>query len=804
MAKKNSSKTATEKAMSASEPRVQVFSSWQGVNFKESPLGWEPNEDPGPHKQRQNDLKPNFLHVQNNVVTTTNLTLETRPDSEVIGVAPEGWKFTGVACLYHRWLFCVVRKSIPDETTEEEGDGTFIDRVVYRDINTDDDWTEIQLSDAEHQGEEPTGYEITEIGYFEVQFIAMTMHSVDNDGELGYEGEIFTTDIEYTKTIKTDASGIYMTSDDIFVGSRLVSSASIPNPTSSTVDMTKFQVEKMGDLDGGYQWKSTYTTTLDFCFVYTNIYGSTEPSDIKTFYCNHDIVTFSTKRYVKVSGPWPDNAGTMGVSGVDIYLSMDNKQTKAFVGHIDYRSDSGSTWSYSYLGALIDISEWTNVQLKIPEENTTKGVNASHFANHDSRLYFWGDPQRPYRLYIGGNPGSELSVARGLGGSFIDIEPGTGIEIMGTAKWKTAAGASIVTMMCGNPNTNMIKRFNLVETNTIITNEISSKGYMYEEVSNVIGCNSRWGYGVFADGLYSISRYGLMITTMAMEYNSQMKSQQVSDVIQPIFTERLGNRLDNARLVFIDGVVYIVLGEEHSTDKPTNLDQVILCYDVDMKAWYTFTHDEFTKEGDPDDEARTGELVLHAMSIDSQEHVEGLGIITENKVTLYPTTGMQEERAPKFDVLLETGEYGIRQPKQVSHYLCQIEFRFDYFIGTCDIIVEGIDYYGRPFTVVKKCNQRKMSKKAGSDPVPVSDGVMRDYVEWIRIDKMIESYRITVKGKARFRLNSINAKVYTTGNKIGLPYGYDSHVYYQNRNNTTNDDNHWIRDYNNLRRTLLT
>ena len=42
MAKKNSSKTATEKAQSASEPRLQVFTGWQGVNFAQAPLGWEP------------------------------------------------------------------------------------------------------------------------------------------------------------------------------------------------------------------------------------------------------------------------------------------------------------------------------------------------------------------------------------------------------------------------------------------------------------------------------------------------------------------------------------------------------------------------------------------------------------------------------------------------------------------------------------------------------------------------------------------------------------------------------------------
>jgi hypothetical protein len=356
---------------------------------------------------------------------------------------------------------------------------------------------------------------------------------------------------------------------------------------------------------------------------------------------------------------------------------------------------------------------------------------------------------------------------------------------MGTAKWKTYGGSNIITMMCGNPNTNMVKRFNLVETNTTVTNEIQKKGYMYEEVSNVVGCNSRWGYGVFADGLYAASRYGVTLTTMAMEYNNQMRTQQVSDVIQPIFTERLGNRLKDCRMVYVDGVLYLILSEDNSTGEPTNLDQVILCYDLDLKAWYTFTHDLVAPEHGE------RELLLHAMAIDSDEHVEGLGIITDYELRLYPTTGIQEQTPPDFNILLETGEISSRKPNQDYHYLCQLELHFDYFIGECEVIVEGVDYYGRPFTVNKTLNREKLNKN------------MRDWVEWIRIDKYVESYRIRMIGKARFRLVSINVKAYTVSKRVGLVYGYDDHNHYRNRHNGSNDDHHYIRDYNNLRRALV-
>lgn len=829
MAKKHSSKTATEKAWSASEPRLQVFSGWQGVSFAQAPLDWEPNESLGAHNQRQEDLRPNFFHVQNNLVTVDNLTVETRMDSEVIGEVPwidsedhtKGkYEFTGVSCLFHRWLFCVIR---------QKTESSFIDRIAWRDINEANtaQWNIIKLYDAETDtaDHEPTGCEVAEIGYFEKVLIVTTRHAKDNpepEEAATYEGEIFIASFEYEKEFVTNTEGIKVISDTLNIG-RMASVPFVPN-----IDQ-----ESDGNLPTGWEWtnesyvkndatiSSSDNSTpilkpmgklaktsdansealIEISYAYVNKFGSTIASRTASMHMNIAPQNWNANQYLKIYRQFPVKPNSndkftevFQVTGVDVYATVEGYQTKSFIAHVDVKP-TDTSWSVNWLGGMQDISQWTNVQLEEPKENTTKGVQASHFSNHDSRLYFWGDPEYPYRLYVGGNPGNELSVARGHGGAFVDIEPGTGLEVKGTAKWKTSSGANIITIMCGNPNTNMIKRFNLVETNLTITNEVSSKGYMYEEVSNVVGCNSRWGYGVFADGLYSINRYGLMLTTMAMEYNNQMRIQSISDVIKPIFSERLGHRLDDARMVCIDNIIYILLSEEHEhPDEPTILDQVVLCYDLGLKAWYTLTSDEILGGG---------ELILHAMSIDSQEHAEGLGLITKDTVVLYPNTGIQDTVAPDFSILIETGELMGKQPKQMTLYLCQLELRFDYFIGNATVEIEGIDYYGRPVTVIKELNSRKIGAQPDT-PTSVSDNLMRDYTEWIRIDKLMESYRIRIKGKARFRLNSINAKVYTQDDKIGLPYGFDSHVYYQNRYGSTNDDNHWLMDYNNLRKTLLT
>jgi hypothetical protein len=414
-------------------------------------------------------------------------------------------------------------------------------------------------------------------------------------------------------------------------------------------------------------------------------------------------------------------------------------------------------------------------------------------------LYWWGNTDKPYKLLIGGNVGNELNLSRSVGGGWIDIEPGSGYSIEGVCKWKTASGANIVTILTGNVNTNSVKRFNLVELLGDFTNEIKAKGWQYEEVSNVVGCNSRWGYGVFGDGLYSVSRYGLMLTTMTAEYNNQMKNQKVSEVIDPVFTERLGNRLRDARLIHIDGVVYLILSENTPEDEPTNLDKVILCYDLDKKAWYTFTpgaydyqHDE-EKSGDGDDSS----VFLHALAIDSEDRTEGLGIVTSDAVTLYPTTGIQKVAVPKFDILLESGELCSRVPMQSPYYVEQLEFRFDYFIGNCDLTIEGVDYYGRKFEILKHL---------GTEPGPSPDPGLekRDYVEWVRVQKLVEFFRIRIKGPCRCRLTHIINKAYLYNNLIGMPYGFDAQDTFINRHGKEESIHHYIDDYNNLRRAIVT
>lgn len=785
MAKKHSSKTATEKSLQASNPRIQVFDKWAGVNFKDAPLGWEWYEPSKKYPHHQTDLPLNNFVIQNNMVTDMSDSVSTRPDSEVIASAPSGWSFTGVAYLYKHWLFAAFHS-----------DSGSTEHLMFHDINdsTVDSWTKVKTQFSIFDGEsrsvlEDETSEITEIGSFEEKLLVLKTAKADTIIRTYGKAVVFTSDISYDDE-KDEMSlqhvEIYIPEYRKDYYAELT--PHIPNPTDPPV----LRVIGMEWSPDPPEEDDDPPIQLSVSYSYTNMWGSTLMSRPTTIYVQYSPTKWNASRYVVVSGFAPRYRD---ITGVDIWVNVNNNQNPVLATHYaDSPSYFTGGWSCKWFGAMENTSVYANAAMNYPQENTTVGPTCRHFDHIDSRMYYWGDPEKPYRLYIGGNTGSEMAITPSLGGGWVDIEPGSGIEVEGVAKWKTASGANIVTILCGNANTNQVKRFNLVEMTSTFTNEIVNKGWEYEEVSNVVGCDSRWGFGVFADGLYCVNRYGLMLTTMTSEYNNQMRNTKISEPIDPIFTERLGRRIRDARMVHVDDVIYIILSEEEYLDdeeaeapSPQRLDRVILCYDIGKKAWYTFTHDG-KGEGE--------QVLLHAMPIDSELHTEGLGIVSEKSVTLYPTTGVQDVTPPAFDVMLESGELCSRVPMQAPYYVEQLEFRFDHFIGNCDCWIEGVDYYGREFKIYKKFNK---PRKDGYEP----DVEMREYVEWVRVQKLVESFRITIKGPARFRMTHVIVKAYVYNNLIGMPYGFDARDTFRNRFGKTEHIHHYVEDYNNLRRAIV-
>jgi hypothetical protein len=529
------------------------------------------------------------------------------------------------------------------------------------------------------------------------------------------------------------------------------------------------------------------TTTEPFritvSYTILNEFGPTLPSPPLTFYASKPTTEWTTAKFVKVSGTVPnfryeDTVGvSMGVVAVELYYTEGEYQEPAFLGRVNIPDITTITapattipatkpWSFNWTGYQVDTSQWAIANLVQPTQNYTTGAPASQMAVLDGQLYFWGGEPR-YRIWIGGGPGNRFSVSPGTGGGFVDVEPGTGTVVRDVLKFKTQQGAAIVTCLCDNVNSQRENRFNLVESTISISDEQSVKGWQAEKIAGAVGCKSSHGAVAAGDGLYAVSRYGLAITTLTMEYNSQLQVMYISDPIAPVFLKQYGHQLDMAILFEVAGVLYMAFGAEDGT-----LDNVIFCYDIALKAWWTYTLDIKTP-------------ILNMIHIDYEGAREGIGIITGDAVFLMPTTRDEGfDVLPIHDILIESGELTTMQPLQSMHHLAQLEFRFDYFIGEMDVTVEMIDQFGRTITTARNITH---------------DTLQHQLSEYIRIDAVVESYKIVMRGPARMRLTHFIAKLYPKSNRIGMSWGFDS----QQSHTSPGSIHRTFSSYNDLKEAII-
>lgn len=837
MAKKNSTKTATKEALQNSEPKLQAFKSWKGINFSESSPLSNTYVNEVFTDDRQTDLAPNFLLMQNNLKTTPQTAIEASWAPMTIIQGPKlcdntyTWgsnqtqslyKFTGVNLMDHEYIYLAGKtRRVNTAGQDEEPVYTYHDDAI---LCTGYEPNISGVKFLRFGTDNPATYSlsngtVTDMLVYLDTMIVMTDTEYQVNGQTRHRGGIWTSnEAPFTHNFHTLYSGYQL--------------------TAQTTSEDKPVITTHGDVVDGNPSDPEFRWSAQVSWFYslTNRFGATEPSNYDhnqgaTFsYFNIGPSQWTNQDYVTISGTITQQnleAANGQPIGVDIYMIMNEATEPIFVGHADVVENEDeethvvtAVWSYDFYGAMADLNEWSSASMSVPEDNTTGGVPAEYVAEIDGRFYFWGDPERPYRLYIGGNAGNELSLALGVGGAYIDIEPGSGTEIKLVEKYKTQGGSSIVTILCSNVNGRKQSRYNLIETNITITSDLSIAGYMAEEISNVLGTTSRHGGGAWSDGLYYITRNGLYVTTMVMEYNTQLRSSLVSEPISPVFQEQSGTDISNSYLVCINDVIYMAtcannelsidINEQVAKDI-SEYNSFIWCYDTGLKVWYTLQptiriggpmvpdgHGNYTQSRTPQ-----ALLACGLFNLDHEESMYyGLGVIdADYGCYAVPLLSNQEtfqltEDNPQ-PVTFMTAELGTSNPNTQWQWLCQLEFNFDYFFGLAEITVEGVDYYGRRMTIKKRVTPTTTSN---------GDAMLTALPVHIRVDTLVRYYHITISGIAMFRLTSIVARTYTQSKKMGLVYGFDASHTYPSRFDETDVKamHHAVKTYNNLSKLAYT
>ena len=730
-----------------SEPQAQVFKQFTGMNIQENQADFDP--DGVDHDQ--SDLQMTYMEIQNNVTVTPMKTLETvNKTVEKFLVPPTGTEFTGPIVNVGAYIYAAVSKE--DSTT-----GAVTYEIHKASVLKPTEWTQINVKNAAPKlGDLPSETKWTWIGLVGGYIVALT-HS-NNIFISEYKDNTSIEELSFYPQIKSpDENKLTIYGDPWEYGRQY---ALYPRGSLKIKEVTSAEEAPPDDMQ--YRIGITYT----LC----NVFGPTEAAPIKYYWVNKPTTEWSSSCYLAIDH-WANK--DEGFNAMEFYYVEGEAQDPAFFYRLEFDLyGEDPRMSFHWDGYNTNTDMWAIANLSVPTKNYTAGVEAGYATSIDGRVYFWGNWKTPDRLYIGGNPGNELSVSTGTGGGFVDCDPGQGNRIKVVVKYKTQSGNNIVTMLCDNPNSQKEYRYNLVENNVSLSSEQSVKGWQAEHVSGAVGCKSPYGAVVAADGLYAVSRFGLALTTLTMEYNSQIRAQYVSDAIEPVFTDQIGYEFTDAVLVEMNEKLYLVFGRKSLGELGENyLEGIIFCYDIDGKAWWTMT----MQNEDP---------IMSIVPLDYEAAREGLICMTKNYASFIPLTKPDKPEDEPVDFFMQSGCIGTAQPLNGLQNLVQLEFRFDYFCGSMTITLVGIDQLGRKVTTTKRINHEK----------PVYN-----LAEYMRVDLKLESYTLSFKGKARFRMTHFIAKTFNLTNKRGIVWGFDS----SQGLHKINDIRVYIKDYNDLKKAII-
>lgn len=730
---------------SNTEPRVQVFKGFAGMNFEhypEMPPVKVINGKDWSNDASQEDLVMTQFELLKNVQITNNMTLESVPSLEKVDLGPTKMNLleenkialTGPTCLVGSWLFYAY---------ENATDGSVgVGKAFLGDHASGDEVADIEFV---RNSFVPHG-DITCISWAQNRLLIIDSF-----------GQVWRSQIVDAKFYQSEVGGII---------SNVYGAVEIPKPSKLQASF----VSGHGSLKFSEEYSDEFPYRIRLAYCVNTEFGPTEVSDALVLYSNIEIAEWNEIDYAMISisidecyipGAW------YGAVSASLYYTVDDAYEYQFAQMADFTQSFPSKYgvaTINWYGYLTDISAWEFANLDAPSSNYTYGPYAKYCRTIDGKIYFWGGGTRQhpdyrpakvcpdYRIFIGGNPGNMLSISPATGGGFVDIEPGSGKRVHDVVKYKTVSGADIVTALCGCRNSYEEYRYNLVRSTVSISQENSTVSWQAEQVSGSTGCRSVLSSLVCEDGLYTVSRYGLALTTIAMEYNNQIRTSYVSDPIKPVFLAQdttITSADDDKRfkefLLHCDGVIYY----GRNLYAGTRTSSVVFCYDVNLKAWWSITI--------PDE-------VRWIDHMDSEKHAEGVSFVCMSGIWVLPTTDQIFDYSaltcPQ-EKIVESAMISTSQPNHGYHHLTQIEFDFDYFKGRMKFEIVGIDIFGRSVKTEKW--------------VDTSDNTTYGLEVYLRVDLKLREYKIRLIGDANceFRLNCFQSKLYVMNNKNGLVWGFD-------------------------------
>jgi len=218
-----------------------------------------------------------------------------------------------------------------------------------------------------------------------------------------------------------------------------------------------------------------------------------------------------------------------------------------------------------------------------PTDNTTKGAKVKYGIEEQGLAIFWGDPDNPYRVYIGGIDKYALQFSTATGGYISELHKGTNYYPLMVTGFRTGQGLPAITVLFGNTQ-GVSKQSTL--TQQTVTVGTSSQSYWTETEQNYGAPSVASPYGLvnYNGILFFVSYNGIMTIKTNQNALNVLNTTKIDQMIQNTFGSIRADQFDKIVACAWDNKVYFTV-----PSRGYEFNNQILVYDMsnaNAPIWY--------------------------------------------------------------------------------------------------------------------------------------------------------------------------------------------------------------------------
>ncbi|HWT40062.1 MAG TPA: hypothetical protein VN081_02220 [Dongiaceae bacterium] len=318
------------------------------------------------------------------------------------------------------------------------------------------------------------------------------------------------------------------------------------------------------------------TAKVYYAISFNGNAGTTNISPILTQTGDPRTGWASTTKFMTVTR---NNSAPAGANSWNIYICLSSQTGTPTVGDMLLLASDLDMSTLTY----IDDGTVSPQNILAPTDNTTEGAKVKYGIEEQGLAIFWGDPDNPYRVYIGGIDKYALQFSAETGGYISELHKGTNYYPLMVTGFRTGQGLPAITVLFGNTQ-GISKQSTLTQQTVTVGN--SSQSYWTETEQNYGAPSVASPYGLvnYNGILFFVSYNGIMTIKTNQNALNVLNTTKIDQMIPNTFGSIRSDQFDKIIACAWDNKVYFSV-----PSRGYEFNNQILVYDMsnaNAPIWY--------------------------------------------------------------------------------------------------------------------------------------------------------------------------------------------------------------------------